>query len=210
MSNLTHIEESNRRPSEDRLYDVAEAQSGYFTTAQARGAGYSTPLLRHHVRAGRFAHVRRGIYRLSRFPASPNEDLVVAWLAAGPRAAVSHESALALYGLSDALPGAVHVTVPRTASRRRSGFKLHTGELADEDVTRRDGMRVTTVARTIVDLTARGLSDELLDQAVRQALGRGLVSSTVLEDHARRRSARVAKRIALILRHAGSPAARRS
>ena len=60
-------------------------------------------------------------YRLSRFPPSRFEDLFVAWLKCGPKSAISHESALAIYDLSDVLPAEVHITVPRTASRRRRG-----------------------------------------------------------------------------------------
>ena len=42
----------------------------------------------------------------------PNEDLFIAWLETGPNSVISHDSALALYDLSDALPAAIHLTVP--------------------------------------------------------------------------------------------------
>jgi predicted transcriptional regulator of viral defense system len=178
-------------PSEDALYVAAETRAGYFTTAQAAEAGYSRALLAHHAAAGNLERVDHGIYRLRRYPESPHADLVVASLRAGNSAAVSHQSALALWGLSDILPGEVHVTLPRTASRRRPGLRLHTGALDAGDVTERDGVRVTTVERTIADVARAGLSDELVLQAIQQAIGRGLTTPARLGHYARKRGGRM-------------------
>ena len=82
---------------------VAESQGGYFTTGQAADAGYSRSLLGHHTGSGMITRVRQGVYRLARFPASQMEDLHAARLQAGTKSVVSHDSALALYGLSDVL-----------------------------------------------------------------------------------------------------------
>ena len=94
---------------------------------------------------------------------------MIAWLQTGPGSVISHDSALALYDLSDALPTEVHVTVPRSASRRRSGMRLHTQRLEPSEVTRRSGMTVTTVSRTIADMAFVGLAEELITQAVQDA-----------------------------------------
>jgi predicted transcriptional regulator of viral defense system len=158
------------------LYQIAEQQAGYLTVAQARKAGFSRSLLSYHVGTGRFRRVRPRVYRFVQFPALPHEDLYVAWLQAGPAAVISHDSALALYDLSDLLPDQIHVTVPRTASRRRRGIRLHTKRLDQEDVTRYEGLPVTTVLRTPVDVTAAGLADEQVRQAIQEALRRGLVA----------------------------------
>lgn len=157
-----------------RLYDVAEAQAGYFTTRQAEVAGVDRSQLSRQVSAGRLRRVSRGLYRLLYFPDSPYEDLMVAWLQAGPGSVISHGSALALYGLSDSMPAETHVTVPRTASRRRPGLRLHTGRLPPHEVTHLYGLAVTTVPRTIADVAAAGLSEEFVIQAVAQAVQRGL------------------------------------
>jgi len=117
------------------LYPIAERQGGYFSARQARGVGLSKALLSYHVRQGRFLRIRRGVYRLAEFPETPYADLMVAWLAVGERAVVSHESALLLYGLTDLLPAEIHLTVPRTASRRRAGVRLHTARLSNEEIT---------------------------------------------------------------------------
>ena len=62
---------------------------------------------------------------------------------------ISHESALSVYDLSDVLPHEIHVVVPRTASRRRKGIRQHTNQLEVKDITTRDGLPITTVARTL-------------------------------------------------------------
>jgi hypothetical protein len=48
-------------PSWDALYRTAEAQSGYFVTAQAAAAGYSPALLAKYLKNGRITRVRRGV-----------------------------------------------------------------------------------------------------------------------------------------------------
>jgi len=178
-------------PDEDELYLVAEARSGYFTAADAADAGYSRALLAHHVSTGNLERIDHGIYRLRRYPESPYADLVVASLRAGASAAVSHESALVLWGLSDVLPAQVHVTVPRTASRRRSGLRLHTGALDCGETAERQGVRVTTVERTIADVARSGLADELVIQSIREALTRGLTTPARLMEYADSRGGRM-------------------
>lgn len=166
----------NNEPDYNLLYETAENQAGYFTAAQARRHGFSWERLSDNVKRGRFLRIVRGVYRLAHFPGSAHEDLFVAWLRTGPHSVISHESALTLYNLSDVLPGETHVIIPRTASRRRPGLRLHTNQLRPEDVTNRQGLPVTTVARTIADVAIAGLAKEHIAQAITEALNRGLTT----------------------------------
>ena len=54
-----------------RLFDVAADQGGYFTAAQARDVGYSYQAQAHHVAAGNWLRIDRGIFRLARVGARP-------------------------------------------------------------------------------------------------------------------------------------------
>ena len=175
-----------------KLYNIAEAQAGYFTAFQAQSVGFSRPVLVHNTNIGRFKRVAHGIYRLAQFPNSQFEDLFVAWLQTGPNSVISHDSALALYELSDTLPAEIHVTIPRTGSRRRRGLRLHTQHLEADEITRRAGLPVTTAARTIADVAIAGMADELVRQAIDEAIHRGLVTRRALELQARRRKGRAA------------------
>ena len=168
------------RPDWDSLFEVAASQEGLFSTRQAAEAGYSPQLLVHHVRAGRMLRVRRGIYRLVHFPAAEHEDLVTIWLWSEQAAVLSHETALGLHGLSDALPATVHVTLPSSWRKRRfrapHGVVLHYADIEPGERAWAGPVPITSVSRTLNDLASRGLSPELMQQAARQALRRGLTA----------------------------------
>lgn len=188
------------RPNHKKLYQIAEQQAGYFAARQAREAGFTRSLLSHYARTGHFERIKRGIYRLGQFPDSPCADLFVAWLQTGPKSVISHESALAVYELADVLPGEIHMLVSRTASRRRKGIRLHTSRLSADEITRRAGLPVTTVPRTIADAVVSGLAEEQVRQAIREAVRRGLVTPEALLAHAARRGGRVARVIGSALK----------
>ena len=168
-----------RTPDQDHLFAIASSQEGLFTTTQAAEAGYSLQLLAHHLRAGNMVRARRGIYRLVRFPGGEHEDMVAVWLWSEQQGVLSHLSALARHGLSDALPAVLHLTLPQAWELRRlrvpPGVVLHHRDLIPEDRTWFGPVPITSVARTLADCAEAGVSPELLRQACRQALGRGLV-----------------------------------
>lgn len=193
----------NTKPNYNQLYEIAENQAGYFTATQAGKVGLSWERLSSNVKTGRFLRVAHGVYRLANFPDSGFEDLFVAWLKTGPNSAISYESALSIYDLSDVLPGEAHVTVPRTASRRRKGIRLHTNQLSPDEIITREGLPVTTVARTISDLAASNLPEEQVSQAIQEALSRGLITREELLTQAERRKGRAKQMIDNIL-NAGS------
>ena len=187
------------KPNYDLLYETAESQAGYFTAQQAKEVGFSWERLSSNVKNGKFLRISRGIYRLAHFPGSAHEDLFVAWLRTGPNSIISHESALSIYELTDVLPGKIHVIVPRTASRRREGICLHTNRLGAGEITTREGLPVTTVARTIADVSISGLPEELISQAIREALQRGLTTQGELLTQAGQRGGRAKQIIPRII-----------
>lgn len=167
-------------PDWDRLFETAAAQDGLFTTQQASKAGYSRPLLAHHVDAGRFARVRRGVYRLVHFPAGEHEDLTTVWLWADQEGVFSHQTALALHDLSDVLPARVHMTVPGSWKRRRlrvpEGVVLHYGAIPPSERSWFGPVPATSPLRTLADCADASLSPDLLRAAALDALDRGLVA----------------------------------
>lgn len=168
------------RPDWDRLFETAAAQEGLFTTRQAAEAGYSPQLLVHHVRSGNLLRFRRGIYRLVHFPAGEHEDLVAAWLWSDQAGVISHQSALALLGLSDTLPARIHLTLPAAWRRRRlrvpSDLVVHHADVPSSDRSWFGAIPITTPLRTLNDCAEAGLSPEFLRQAAAEALERGLVT----------------------------------
>ena len=168
------------RPSWDRLFETAAAQEGLFTTQQAAEAGYSPQLLVHHIHGGRALRLRRGIYRLVHFPAGEHEELVAAWLWSDRKGVISHQTALALHGLSDVLPAHLHLTLPAAWQRRRfrvpAGVILHFADVPKKDRSWFGAAPTTNPRRTVNDCARDGLSPELLRHAAQQALRRGLVT----------------------------------
>ena len=175
----------HRDPEWDRLYETAATQAGYFTTQQAAEAGFSDQLLVHHVRARNIRRVRRGIYRLVRFPAGEHEELVVAWLWSEMAGVISHHTALALHDLSDVLPAKIHLTLPADWRRRRlrlpTDVLLHYADIPPEDRAWFGPVPSTNPRRTLNDCASAGLSPELLRQGAQQALRRGIVTQLEIQ-----------------------------
>lgn len=157
------------------LVTIAAKQGGYITTSQAQDAGVSRRMLVYYLDRGDVERDSYGIYRVVALPQHPFGDVIAACLWAGPGdAAASMETALAVHGLSDAMPSKIHVTVPEKFTGRREGVVVHTAALPDQQRVIVDDVPVTSVARTLVDMASRNRA--LARQAAEQALDRGLAS----------------------------------
>ncbi len=119
-----------------------------------------------------------------------------AWLSVGKDVAVvSHETALELLGLSNVIPNAVHLTVPRSKRHLPSlrGVVIHTTtrQIGSRDVVTRDGIRLTDASRSIVDSAEAGTAPEQIELAIKQAIDSGFSTPQRLTTTARERSRRV-------------------
>ena len=204
---------SSRTHKLQRLFELAAAQAGYFTAAQARGLGYSARSLVHHVAAGHFERVSRGFYRLVGVPADPHEDIVAAWLRFAPhRAVVSHDTALALYDLAPSRSHEIHLTLPREHRPRNpqpaTGVKLHTTTvpLRRDEVAKRFGVEITSPARTITDVADIGVDPSVVIEATGRALATGLITPNELRAAVKRRSARVRRLVERAIQETGAHA----
>lgn len=187
--NDTMAKQGTREWRAERLFEIADRQAGYFTAKQAGEAGYDYRLQHYHRERGHWIPVGHGLFRLSRYPEGENEDLVRLSLWSRNRggelqAVASHETALRLHGLSDLMPGKVHLSVPKGFRKRPpKGIVLHKSDLADGDVEAWNGFEVTTPLRTIMDVArSRETSPEHLESAVREAVARGLVRRKLLRE----------------------------
>ncbi len=186
---------SKRRPDHDKLFSLASQQAGYFTAEQAKDSGFSRQLVSHHVRQGTFLRVRRGLYRLTRFPPSSYEEVIAAWLGFDPEHAVaSHETALQLFELADVVPNTIHLTAPRSYRSRKAppGVTVHTvlKPPSQNGVVVRHGIRVSAPPRAIADAAAYGTAPDQIIRAVQEALRRGLTTGAELLAAARRHGGR--------------------
>ena len=200
----------SHREASRQLYETAEAQQGFFTTKQAKAAGFAENTHPYHVQVGNWVREHRGIYRLAQFPQADRPDLVLWSLWSKNRnqeteGIYSHQTALSLHDLSDLNPFQLHMTVP-THFRRNSEIPgilvLHYADLPADDVERAQGFKFTRPLRTILDLVeADTVERSFIRQALRQALQRGLITrqqirTAQLADPERKLFADVLRRVA--------------
>jgi predicted transcriptional regulator of viral defense system len=175
------------RERQKDLYQLAESQSGYFTTKQASTHGYASNKRIYHVRAGNWIREHRGIYRLSRFPEPDRPDLIL-WMlwsrdrSDRPTGVFSHQTALSLHDLTDANPARLDLTVPagfRRGTPIPKALRLHHGDVPAEDQEIFFGVPVTNAIRTILDVWTEGsLPRPDLRTAFREAVKRGAITRT--------------------------------
>lgn len=165
-----------------RIYGLREATKpfGVFTAADAAKHGISRSLLRRYVQNGTLLRnvFDRGVYRFDT-PAE-NESIIDAALMAGPEAVASHVTALRLHNLTDLLPHADEFTLPRSRRSRRppAPLKFHftSTPLLDAEITSVLGVRVTTPARSLADVTRSTGRLDQIERGIAEAIERGLAT----------------------------------
>lgn len=183
---------ADRRDLRRRLFKLASEQAGYFTAAQAKQIGYSYQAQAHHVAAGNWLRIDRGLFRLVEWLPDVHDDLVRWSLWSRGQGVVSHETALAVHGVGEFESAWVHLTVPKEFRMRDDVVVLHREELSDADIEVRTGFRVTTPLRSLIDIAATAPDEEQLARAVGEARQRGLVSLRMLRSRAEVVDARAA------------------
>jgi predicted transcriptional regulator of viral defense system len=174
----------DRRDLRRRLFNLASEQAGYFTAAQAKTVGYTYQAQAHHVAAGNWLRIDRGLFRLTEWIPGVHDELSRWTLWSKGKGVVSHESALAAHEFGEFESAHVNLTVPPGFRMRDSAVVLHHADLADIDIVQRTGYRVTSVVRTIVDVAATGVDAAQLSRAISEAQSRGLLSLRALRDRA--------------------------
>jgi hypothetical protein len=148
---------------------VAARQKGNITRRQLLEIGLDDGGIAWRVRLGRLHRAFRGVYSVGRPPMTPHEWASAAVLAAGAGAALSHVSAMVLWGFWRQWEKPLEVTV--VGDRRTRGIRVHRSTtLRRREITTQLGIRTTTPARTIFDMTPR-LNEKSLKRTVNNALG---------------------------------------
>jgi predicted transcriptional regulator of viral defense system len=169
----------------DELVTLAEENDGLVTAEQARAAGFTDSVLARLVQRERIERIARGVYRIPHFPPGRFSQYreAVFWAKAnrGPgTVAISHSTALAVYGISDANPSSIHLTVPKSARLRREKPKnvfVHRDDLTKDDITVQEGLPLTTISKTVTDLLGCGGRIDLLRQAISDARREGYIGT---------------------------------
>jgi hypothetical protein len=159
------------------LAELAGRQHGVLSRKQILGFGLGTRTIRRRVEAGRLHPVHREVYALGRSTLDQRGEWMAAVLACGDGALLSHRSAAALWGL-------IRWRTPEVLAlqgRKRPGIAVHECGVHREEQTVIDGIPVTTVARTLLDV-AEVADEHLLVRSFEEADRLDLLEMSALEE----------------------------
>ena len=167
-----------------QLNQIAFTQGGLFTAKQAEYCGYARSNHHYHIKTGHWTKEGWGIYRLNHIPTDEMTFYwrLLLWSCNGksePIAVFSYKTALSFYELSDVNPSKITMTVPKKFQKRSRPFKtlkIYKKDLSKKDIKQFKGLPITTPLRTLLDMHEEGsLSEELMEQAVKEALEKGYI-----------------------------------
>jgi uncharacterized protein DUF559/putative AbiEi antitoxin of type IV toxin-antitoxin system len=151
-----------------RVAELASAQFGVISYAQLLAAGLSRGAVEKAVLGGRLLRLHTGVFALGHPSLRVEGRRLAAVLACGPRAVLSHRSAASHWGLLTTGQSGIDVTAPRSRDGI-PGIRLHRSRSLDaRDTTAHNGIPITSVARTLLDLAA-ALRSHHLERALAQA-----------------------------------------
>lgn len=147
---------------------IATAQDGVISRRQLLDIGVTHAAIAWWLKTGRLHRIHRGVYALGHPVLSLRGRWIAALLACGAGAALSHRSAGVARRVIDDDQVVIDVTVPQGRGRLE-GVRVHRGS---RQVERVDGLPVTTMDQTLVDLAAV-ITDRELERAVDAAIRAG-------------------------------------
>ncbi len=135
------------------IAQLAERQHGVAARRQLLALALSAKEIAYRVRIGRLHQIHRGVYAIGHSRLTRRGRWMAAILAGGPGAALSHRDAAALHGIRADSWTLIEITTSRRRGAR-PGIQAHRATLPADELIAVDGIRATTVARTLVDLAA--------------------------------------------------------
>ena len=163
-----------------RLAEIARRQHGLVRTQDLRAVGLTSSAVSKRSARGVLHRIHHGVYAVGHAALSREARWLAAVFRAGEGAALSHLAAAESWGIGRAR-GSIHVVAPRRV--RIEGVRVHRcNRLDPRDITIRNGIPVTTVARVIVDLadiqTVGQLANVMYEAAYRNRLDLDAVRAT--------------------------------
>lgn len=165
----------------DELWDLAAAQHGFVTSRQATELGITKYALQMLVHRGTLNRVAHGVYRFPRYPVGQYNSLMLAVLwTRVPEAALSHETALDAYDISDINPNRIHLTVGKRRRLRRTDvddYVIHYEDLNPEQIGWWQEIPTVSPATAIAQCIAYGTPTYLLRQAIDRGHAQGYLKA---------------------------------
>jgi predicted transcriptional regulator of viral defense system len=183
-------------PLNAQLAEIAARQHGVVTAAQLDEVGLSSATIAYWARTGRLHKVHRGVYAVGHDRLSEKGQYMAAVLAAGKGAALAGLSAAALWKAWRRKVPQIEVLTP-ARRRQHAGFHVRTTRhIHPSDITEHDGVPITTMARTLVDLTdtltTHQLANVIHEAAFRNRFNRQATLAAMTRANGRRNLAKLA------------------
>jgi very-short-patch-repair endonuclease len=159
----------DKNPVRERsLVEMAARQHGRVSRQQLLALGFERGAIHHRVVTGRLHPEHAGVYAVGNRTVTRESREMAAVLACGPGAVISHWTAAARWGFLRPSRGPVHVTVEGDRRNQR-GIRVHAIKRSHpHDRSRRDGIPITSVPRTLLDLAVVA-PQPALERAVNEA-----------------------------------------
>lgn len=197
---------------EHAIDEFASDQHRVITHEQLIDIGLSQSAINRRVACKRLHRIHRGVFVVGPLPLAAHGLRMAAVLACGEGAMLSHRSAAALWGLRPDNRATIDVTTPRAGTRSRHNVVIHRSRtLTAADIDTVDGIRCTSLARTLLDL-AEILDRRGLERAIDRAEQLRILDMNAINDVlARAKGRRGAKLLRWVLdeHYAGSTLTRR-
>ncbi len=180
--------ESGSRAADQVIRELASLQGGVVARPQLLRRGITSRQIDRRLDGGRLRAIHRGVYAVGHDALGERGRLIAALLLGGATAVLSHGTAAAIWKLIASMPQLVEVTTTTKAPKQRPGIRFYT--TSHLDTRTRDGLRLTTPIRTLLDLAATRPAD-----ALERACGEALYLRLVHPEQLRQQTGRGAARL---------------
>ncbi|MBF0205860.1 MAG: type IV toxin-antitoxin system AbiEi family antitoxin domain-containing protein [Oligoflexia bacterium] len=161
---------------------LRKSKESTFTARDALKHKLSHQHLEYYLRKGVIQRIAHGVYLFADKQSVDFEFLIKEKLAAFPNAIVGLRTALRLYDLIEELPECIDLLVPseNTPKKKMEDVTLHRVKscLLRKGITDMNGIPVTTLERTIIDLLRKKESLSFVLQVINEAKKKGLIIET--------------------------------
>lgn len=154
MSEVRKAPQRGKSDLNARIRRLAQRQGGHVTRTQLLALGLGRRAIQTRVKAGSLVPSHRGVYAVGHLPSNPLDRARGALLAAGPRSALGGKSAAAFWRLYTRWTLPIEISSP-SKHRIPTLIARRCSTLLQRDIRTIDGIRVTSPARTLLDIAPR-------------------------------------------------------
>ncbi len=166
-------------PRAERIAAVARLQRGRIAFRQLRAIGVAPASVAWLVAKGHLFPSLRCVFAVGHTARIELGAETEALLSVRDGGALSHWSAAALLGLWTPVPAVVDVSVDYSSAATNAGVRVHRSRILESrDVWIRNGLPVTSPARTLLDIAASAT-----DRQLEVAFDRGITERTLRTSH---------------------------